>query len=73
MVPPMSPWALASRRVLLHGVGIRLEAWGPQLAALAETHRVIAAQIRSGPFDCDALLRRWFGDDDSPARRATAE
>ena len=143
--------------VLLHGVGMRLEAWGPQLAALAPTHRVIAvdlpghgesrplpaeagladfvawagellddlacgpanvaghsmgalialglavsqpakvkrvallngvfrrtpqargavvaraAEIRTGHFDCDGPVRRWFGDSDSPARRATHE
>jgi len=143
--------------VLLHGVGMRLEAWGPQLAALALTHRVIAvdlpghgesrplgaaatlmdfvdwaamllddlgcdpanvaghsmgalialglavtrpakvlrvallngvfrrteearraviaraAEIASGRFDCDTPVRRWFGDADSPARRATYE
>lgn len=28
--------------VLVHGVGLRLEAWGPQIAALSRTHRVIA-------------------------------
>lgn len=54
--------------VLLHGVGMRLEAWGPQLAALAETHRVIAADLpghgESRPLATDAGLAdfvAWAG------------
>jgi len=31
--------------VLVHGVGMRLEAWLPQIAALRETHRVIAVDM----------------------------
>jgi len=31
--------------VLLHGVGLRLEAWGPQIAALSASHRVIALDL----------------------------
>ena len=31
--------------VLIHGVGLRLEAWAPQIAALAATHRVVAVDL----------------------------
>jgi pimeloyl-ACP methyl ester carboxylesterase len=31
--------------VLIHGVGMRLEAWAPQIAAFANTHRVIAVDM----------------------------
>lgn len=31
--------------VLVHGVGLRLEAWDPQIESLAETHRVIAIDL----------------------------
>ncbi|MDA5093771.1 alpha/beta hydrolase [Aliiroseovarius sp. KMU-50] len=31
--------------VLLHGVGMQSEAWGPQIAALSATHRVIALDM----------------------------
>jgi (E)-2-((N-methylformamido)methylene)succinate hydrolase len=31
--------------VLVHGVGLRLEAWAPQIEALAATHRVIAVDL----------------------------
>ena len=31
--------------VLLHGVGLRLEAWAPQIESLAKTHRVIALDL----------------------------
>lgn len=31
--------------VLLHGVGMCAEAWGPQIAALSKTHRVIALDM----------------------------
>lgn len=31
--------------LLIHGVGLRAEAWGPQIAALAADHRVIAVDM----------------------------
>ena len=31
--------------VLVHGVGLRLEAWAPQIASLAATHRVVAVDL----------------------------
>lgn len=31
--------------LLIHGVGMRLEAWGPQITALCDTHRVIAIDM----------------------------
>lgn len=31
--------------VLIHGVGMRLEAWAPQIAMLSKTHRVIAVDM----------------------------
>lgn len=31
--------------VLIHGVGLRAEAWGPQIAPLAASHRVIAVDM----------------------------
>ncbi|MFB9948951.1 alpha/beta fold hydrolase [Rhizobium puerariae] len=31
--------------LLIHGVGMRLEAWAPQIAELAKTHRVIAVDM----------------------------
>jgi (E)-2-((N-methylformamido)methylene)succinate hydrolase len=31
--------------VLVHGVGLRLEAWAPQIESLAETHRVVAVDL----------------------------
>ena len=31
--------------VLIHGVGLRLEAWAPQIESLAATHRVIAVDL----------------------------
>lgn len=31
--------------VLIHGVGMRLEAWAPQMAALGRSHRVIAVDM----------------------------
>jgi pimeloyl-ACP methyl ester carboxylesterase len=31
--------------VLIHGVGMRLEAWAPQIAFLSATHRVIAVDL----------------------------
>lgn len=54
--------------VLIHGVGMRLEAWGPQLGALSQTHRVIAVDMpghgESAPLpkgsDLAAFVA-WFG------------
>lgn len=40
--------------LLLHGVGLRAEVWEPQIAALAGTHRVIAADL-PGHGDSDGL------------------
>ncbi|TDQ17729.1 pimeloyl-ACP methyl ester carboxylesterase [Phyllobacterium brassicacearum] len=31
--------------LLIHGVGMQLEAWGPQISALSDTHRVIAVDM----------------------------
>ena len=31
--------------VLIHGVGLRLEAWTPQIDSLADSHRVIAVDL----------------------------
>ncbi len=31
--------------LLIHGVGLNAEAWGPQIAALSDTHRVIALDM----------------------------
>ena len=54
--------------VLIHGVGMRLEAWEPQIAFLAQTHRVIAVDMpghgESDPLPRGSLLAdyvRWFG------------
>lgn len=39
--------------VLLHGVGMRIEAWGPQIAALSRSCRVIALDLPGhGESDC---------------------
>jgi (E)-2-((N-methylformamido)methylene)succinate hydrolase len=40
--------------LMIHGVGMRAEAWGPQLAALAAQHRVIAVDM-PGHGDSDPL------------------
>lgn len=40
--------------LLIHGVGLRAEAWAPQIAALAVDHRVIAVDM-PGHGDSDAL------------------
>ena len=46
--------------VLIHGVGMLAEAWGPQIAALAADHRVVAADMPghgdSDPLSEEALL-----------------
>ncbi|MFD1807175.1 alpha/beta fold hydrolase [Gemmobacter lanyuensis] len=31
--------------LLIHGVGMRAEAWGPQIATLSATHRVLAVDM----------------------------
>lgn len=53
--------------VLLHGVGLRLEAWEPQLEALSHTHRVIALDMAghgaSAPLLPESMLPAfvaWF-------------
>jgi pimeloyl-ACP methyl ester carboxylesterase len=53
--------------VLVHGVGLRLEAWSPQIDALAATHRVIAIDLpghgASAPIDRGsdiAAFIDWF-------------
>jgi pimeloyl-ACP methyl ester carboxylesterase len=54
--------------VLIHGVGMRVEAWAPQIAVFAKTHRVIAvdmpghgesAKLASGSTLEDFVA--WFG------------
>jgi len=54
--------------VLIHGVGMRLEAWAPQIAALRHTHRVIAVDMpghgASARIPSSSTLRdfvTWFG------------
>ncbi|UVC12166.1 alpha/beta hydrolase (plasmid) [Rhizobium sp. TH2] len=54
--------------VLIHGVGMRIEAWGPQIERLAETCRVIAVDLPghggSTPLDGPPRLEQfvaWFG------------
>lgn len=42
--------------LLIHGVGMRLEAWSPQIAALAKDHRVIAIDM-PGHGESDRLPR----------------
>ena len=48
---------------LVHGVGMRLEAWGPQIDALSPTHRVIAVDMpghgSSAPLPNGAELDRF--------------
>jgi pimeloyl-ACP methyl ester carboxylesterase len=53
--------------VLVHGVGLRLEAWSPQVEALAATHRVIAVDLPGhgasspiGPGSGLAAFIDWF-------------
>jgi len=53
--------------VLLHGVGLRLEAWTPQIDSLAESHRVIALDLpghgASAPIERGSRLAAfidWF-------------
>ncbi|MQT14672.1 alpha/beta fold hydrolase [Segnochrobactrum spirostomi] len=55
--------------VLIHGVGLRLEAWQPQIAYFAATHRVIAVDMPghggSAPLEAGAALPafvKWLGD-----------
>jgi pimeloyl-ACP methyl ester carboxylesterase len=54
--------------VLVHGVGMRLEAWAPQIEALAKSHRVIAVDLpghgESAKLPSDSTIREyvaWFG------------
>ena len=54
--------------LLIHGVGMRLEAWAPQAEALAASHRVIAVDMpghgESDRLPDDAQLTdfvAWFG------------
>ncbi len=54
--------------VLVHGVGMRIEAWAPQIARLARDRRVIALDLpghgESAPLDGQPDLPRfveWFG------------
>lgn len=54
--------------VLIHGVGMQSAAWGPQLAALSHSHRVIALDMPghggSGPLPPNATLTdyvAWLG------------
>ncbi|WAJ28423.1 alpha/beta fold hydrolase [Jeongeupella avenae] len=54
--------------VLVHGVGMRLEAWEPQVEALSATHRVIAVDMpghgESAPLPSGSPLPRfvdWLG------------
>ncbi|AFL49840.1 pimeloyl-ACP methyl ester carboxylesterase [Sinorhizobium fredii] len=54
--------------VLIHGVGMRLEAWTPQVVALSARHRVIAVDMpghgESDRLDADAKLEdfvAWLG------------
>ena len=53
--------------VLVHGVGLRLEAWAPQIESLAKSHRVIALDLpghgASAPIDRGSGLGafiEWF-------------
>lgn len=55
--------------VLVHGVGMRLEAWAPQIEAFKDTHRVIAVDMpghgESARIPSSSTLRdfvAWFGD-----------
>jgi (E)-2-((N-methylformamido)methylene)succinate hydrolase len=43
--------------LLIHGVGMRAEVWGPQIAALSSTHRVMAVDM-PGHGESDALPER---------------
>jgi len=49
--------------VLVHGVGMQIAAWGPQLAAFRKTHRVVALDLpghgRSDPLPADAVLEDY--------------
>lgn len=48
--------------LLIHGVGLRAEAWGPQITALAVSHRVIAVDM-PGHGDSDPLPEgAWLPD-----------
>jgi pimeloyl-ACP methyl ester carboxylesterase len=54
--------------VLIHGVGMRLEAWAPQIAVFSKTHRVIAVDMpghgESAKLPAGSTLEdfvAWFG------------
>lgn len=51
--------------VLIHGVGMRLEAWWPQIESLSSTHRVIAVDMpghgKSAPLPEDSQLPDFVG------------
>jgi pimeloyl-ACP methyl ester carboxylesterase len=54
--------------ILIHGVGMRLEAWAPQIAAFAASHRVIAVDMPghggSAPLPAGSTIVEfvaWFG------------
>jgi len=55
--------------VLIHGVGLRLEAWTPQITSLASTHRLLAVDLPghgdSAPIESGSGLAEfvdWFVD-----------
>lgn len=51
--------------VLVHGVGLRLEAWAPQIAALSRDHRIIAVDMpghgESAPLTPGSSLDAYVG------------
>lgn len=51
--------------ILIHGVGMRLEAWGPQIDVFGATHRVIAVDMpghgQSAPLPPGSDLRAFVG------------
>lgn len=50
----LATWGEGEALLLIHGVGMRIEAWAPQIAALSATHRVIAVDM-PGHGDSDRL------------------
>lgn len=60
--------------LLIHGVGLRAEAWGAQIDALSATCRVIAVDMPghggSAPLPATPTLTRWFGAEASAQRTA---
>jgi len=51
--------------VLIHGVGMRIEAWGPQIERLSKAHRVIAVDLpghgSSAPLETSPELPNFVG------------